>query len=74
MMVDISAIAAGAAVVAIGVKCYIGFDRRVTKNEIMIRLVLKRLGYNGDGDIDREVSAELLNRKNNKKKDGGSDG
>jgi hypothetical protein len=68
MMVDVSALAAGVAMTAVGVRCYMGIERRIVKLEIMQRLLLKKNGYLGNGDIEEAIQEETRNHKNRRNK------
>ena len=49
--------------VVLGVKAYTGLSDRVTRVEIMQRLLLRKNGYEDDDELDRAIAIEIDNHK-----------
>ena len=49
--------------VVLGVKAYTGLSDRVTRVEIMQRLLLRKNGYEDDDELDRAIAIEIDNQK-----------
>lgn len=65
-MLEALDIATIATVVGLGVKGYMSMDKRLTKVEIMQKLMLRKNGYNDDEEIENEIANELDNHKRRK--------
>lgn len=66
-MLEALDIATIATVVGLGVKGYMSMDKRLTKVEIMQKLMLRKNGYNDDEEIENEIANELDNHKNKRR-------
>lgn len=62
-MLDALDIGTIAVVVGLGIKGYMSIDKRLTKVEIMQRLLLRKNGYDNDGELDEAIATELNNHK-----------
>jgi len=51
------------ALVALGARAYMSLSDRVSRIEIMQRLLLRKNGYDDDNELNKAIASELDNRK-----------
>lgn len=60
---DMIGLAIAVPVVVLGIKGYINLSDRVSRIEILQRLLLRKNGYNDDDELNRAIASELDNHK-----------
>lgn len=66
---EVAAFIGGSITLAIlGVKGYLDLNKRVTRIEIMQRLLLRKNGYHDDEELDSIIENELNNHQNRRGK------